>query len=256
MTIGAVIVTYNSGQYVQGCIESLIREGINQIVVIDSASTDTTPKEIRNFKLQYILLQENKGFGHAANRGVKELNTDYVLFINPDAYLAPGALQSIWDAFTENPAIKIAGIVLQGNNTVPEKDSFGDEPTLQNLCIRKIVRKQLPHQPFQVSWVSGGAFVINRELFFACSGFDEAFFLYWEDVDVCRRLRDAGHLVWVVPSARAFHVRGGSKLHGKTKTRIYDASADRYYKKHYPIYIWFMQRIARKLYRIVRPNAR
>lgn len=255
MTIGVVIVTHNSKQHISTCIESVRHEDVTNIVVVDSASTDTTLIEVRALNVQVIVLSENKGFGHAANVGAQTMNTDYVLFINPDAYLELGAIQNVKDLLIKSKQAGVVGIMLQDMQGNQEKQCFGKEPSLVRLITRKFQHAVALQTPFQTGWVSGGAMIVKKELFARIGGFDEDFFLYWEDIDVCRRVREAGYTVWLHPQARAFHARGASQEDGKAKTRIYDTSADRYYKKHYPTYIWLIQHMVRKMYRIVRPKA-
>lgn len=255
MTIGVVIVTHNSQEHIRGCVESLIRENIEHIVVVDSASTDDTLHQVAMFNVRTISLSENKGFGHAANTGAQKMNTDYVLFINPDARVETGALQRVQELLRMVRDIGVVGLSLQDSHGKQEAECFGKEPSLMRLVLRKFQREVILEDPFETDWVSGGAIVIHKKLFSQIGGFDKGFFLYWEDIDLCRRVRQAGKSVWLYPSARAIHIRGASQGNQKLKTRIYDTSADRYYKKHYPTHIWLIQRVLRKLYRTVRPLA-
>lgn len=254
MTIGAVVVTHNSESHIEKCIESLKREGL-QTIVVDSASTDGTKDKLSHLKTETIILSENRGFGHAVNEGVKNVNTDYVLFINPDAYLESGALEGFTDFIQQHPNIGIIGLSLWDEEGKSEIASFGNEPTLQRLLTRHRFNTGPLTEAWRVDWVSGGAMLVKKSLFEELGGFDEGFFLYWEDVDICRRVRQVGYSVWVYPQAKAIHARGASQADMAEKTRIYDMSADRYYKKHYSTTIWLLQGILRKIYRIARPTA-
>lgn len=253
MNIGAVIVAHNSKEYIHACIANIASEGIELIIVVDNASTDGTTLQVQPLA-QTILLSENKGFAVAANRGAELMNTDYVLFVNPDAYLQAGALKYVQDTLDHIPNIGALGMALQNVDHVSEKQGFGIEPRLRNLFLRKVTNGKLLHAPFQVDWVSGGAMVVDHELFSRLGGFDESFFLYWEDVDLCKQIREAGYTVWVDPRANVVHIRGASQTSQEQKTHMYDVSADRYYTKHYSPHIWITHRILRKLYRIFRPN--
>lgn len=261
MTIGVVIVTHNSKDYIGACITSLRSEGVTNTVVVDSASTDDTLQDVNALHVQVIALSENKGFGYAANRGAQHMNTDYVLFINPDAYLETGALRCIQDFLKRVSEAGVIGMMLQDTHGMSEHAGYGYEPSLIRLMHRIVIPVlsagwRTGSTPFQIDWVSGGAMVVKKAVFDQLGGFDERFFLYWEDVDFCRRVRQAGYSVWVHPQARAIHIRGASQADAALKTRIYDMSADRYYKKHYSTTIWLIQRALRKIYRIVRPEAR
>ncbi len=250
MNIGAAIVTHNNAEDIESCIASLIHEGLQHIAIVDSMSHDGTAEKIAKLAYPHELLSENKGFGYAANKAARLLNTEYVLFLNPDAVLLPGAFAHGMKTMQQCSRAGIVGLLLCDSADTPEHAAYGDEPTLARLVMRHIYRAPIPTVPFSVDWVSGGAFIISHKLFRHIGGFDESFFLYWEDVDLCKRVRDAGYQVILDTGARVAHTRGGSKLSGRVKTAIYDASADRYYKKHYSTTIWAIQRFLRKMYRL------
>jgi GT2 family glycosyltransferase len=247
--IGAVVVTHNSEKQIAKCIESLKKEGVTDILVVDSASQDKTQHVVLSTGCKFILLNENKGFGTAANKGAQEMNTDYVLFINPDAYVLPGSIEAVQDIYAKEKEVGVIGMMLLDTNGIPEAHSFGSEPTLSTLFNRHVSSLPSPTSPMNVDWVSGGALCIPRSLFLEVGEFDESFFLYWEDVDLCTRVRNAGYSVLITPHARAIHLHGASHSDERLKTRMYDLSADRYYKKHYATHIWYLQRILRNIYR-------
>ena len=255
MTIGAVIVTYNSKNTVCACIDSVRSEGVSDIVIVDSNSTDGTQTGISNLDAQVIVLDKNRGFGFAANAGADLLNTDYVLFINPDAYLKPGALSSMMRVMSSRKKIGIVGGMLVDGQGVPEQYSFGQTVTPFGIVMRARRSKKSVSGPVSVGWVSGGALLVNRRVFQSIGGFDDGFFLYWEDVDLCRRIKECGFDVYIDPNATVVHVRGASSADIREKTELYDASATRYFQKYYPPFIWRTHLIARKIYRLVRPLA-
>jgi len=256
MTIGAVIVTHNSASTIQTCIQSLLDEGITDIIVVDSNSSDNTANILRTQKSKTILLRENKGFGYAANKGARVLNTDYVLFLNPDAYIQKGFAASILDTFAKDLKTGIVGGLLVDATGVPEQSSYGNTITMFEMFVRQFHQNIIPNKPASVGWVSGGALVIQRKLFQDIGGFDESFFLYWEDVDICRRVHESGFAVYVDPNARATHLRGASSKDLKQKTALYDASANRYFQKYYPPLLCHIHLVMRKLYRRLRPFSR
>ncbi len=254
MNIGVAIVTHNNEQDIAACIESVLSAGISDIAIVDSASNDGTVAEITRLGRACEDLRENLGFGYAANKAARLLNTEYVLFLNPDAKLIGGAIEYAAHTMQAIPRVGIVGMLLSDSYMVPEKNSYGEEPGIFNLLTRHAYRNVMPRMPVSVGWVSGGALLISREFFEKLGGFDEGFFLYWEDIDLCHRARAEGRVVMLDPRALVVHRRGGSKLNKKKKTLIYDDSADRYYKKHYPIYIWKLQRFLRSIYRLLRPR--
>lgn len=249
MNIGVAIVTYNNSQDIAACITSLRQEGLQDIVVVDSCSSDNTVQEITTAGCRYIVLDTNRGFGYAANKAAHMLNTEYVLFINPDARLLAGSRARLAQTIQDHPSAGIIGMLLVDSSGVPEAMAYGDEPNLFRMISRHFYRKKRPSNPFTVDWVSGGAFIIQKKLFDDLGGFDEQFFMYWEDVDLSKRVREKGRAVLLDPNAKVTHARGGSSLGDQVKNKIYDQSADRYYKKHYSSTIWCLQRFLRKVYR-------
>ncbi|MDA1168775.1 MAG: glycosyltransferase family 2 protein [bacterium] len=247
MSIGVAIVTYNSAADIAQCVESVRSEGLLNIAIVDSGSQDATMKEIAHQGCKYDASSMNKGFGYSANRGARLLNTEYVLFINPDARLQKGSVERIRMSLQKFPNAGIIGLLLCDENGTPERMAFGDEPTLWALMLRHVFLKKIPSIPFNADWVSGGAFIMQKKVFDEVGGFDENFFMYWEDVDLCRRVRKKGYSVIMDPTAKVTHFRGGSNLDSDTKTRVYRESADRYFKKHYSSTIWRIQRFLRKL---------
>lgn len=247
--VGAVVVTHNNAATIGTCLTSLTSAGVKDVVVIDNASSDDTVKQIINYPVTVIKNETNQGFGQAANRAATLLRTPYLLLLNPDARLE-GGLTAAVDQFQNHPNLGIIGLSLHTLEGDIEPHSFGTEPSLTHLLTRKFT-SSLPSP----EWVSGAAMLIRQTTWQALNGFDPTFFMYWEDVDLCRRAREKGWEVAVTSTARVMHQRGGSHNTTSQKTAFYDASADRYYRKHYPIYIWGIQHYLRRIYRYFYPQA-
>lgn len=251
-TIGAVIVTFNSKENLPECVHSLCENGIKEIIVVDNNSTDGTSSVAQSMGLKTIHNAVNIGFGAACNQGAAHITKRNILFINPDARIEKGSILNAQKALSASARVAVAGMCLVDSLGKPEPDSFGVEPSLWQLFKRRVNRRSAGG----CDWVSAGALLIKKTAFSAVGGFDPSFFLYWEDVDLCRRLRGMGYLVVCVPTARVKHARGASESSASKKTAHYDASADRYYRKHYAKPIWITQRILRKIYRYYSPLAR
>ncbi len=256
MTVGVAIVTHNNGRTIAECIASVRGEGVTHIEVVDSASIDDTGNILENMQQPYVVLPMNQGFAHAANKAAGILNTDYVLFLNPDAAFTAGTITELVTTIQKSPRIGIVGGLLISDAGIAEADAYGDEPTLWNMVTRHISRKKSINTMCKVDWVSGGSLLIKKSVFEQVGGFDESFFLYWEDIDLCRRVRDAGFSVVINKKARVIHHRGASSNNNQEKTRLYDVSANRYFQKHSPLYIWYLQLLLRNMYRLLRPLAR
>lgn len=249
MNIGVAIVTFNNQTDIASCVGSIRSEGLDTIAIVDSGSSDNTAQEISKLGCVYEQADVNRGFGYSANKAAALLNTEYVLFINPDAHIQKGAISHITQTFQHYPNAGIIGVLLCDSSGNAESMAYGDEPTITKMITRHMARKKVPKVPFFVDWVSGGAFLISKKVFDEVSGFDESFFMYWEDIDLCKQVREKGYKVLMDPLAKVIHSRGGSNMQDAEKKRIYAESADRYFKKHYAWTIWRLQRLLRKLYR-------
>ena len=228
-TISAVIVTFNTGAVVCECIQRLkASQGDFQleIIVVDNQSSDNTVTLIQeNFPDSRILINsENRGFGHANNRGVEISKGEYVLIVNPDLMVHPEAVAVLLSV------LKDSGIGVVGPKT---KESSGEisitarpEYTPGRIAAKYLAldrifpslvygdaRQQAETvvTPFETDWLQGSCLLMRRSLFDAIGGFDEAFFLYMEDTDLCAQIRDQGLKVVYVPGAVAIH-------HGGTTT--------------------------------------
>jgi N-acetylglucosaminyl-diphospho-decaprenol L-rhamnosyltransferase len=272
--IGAIIVTHNNERTIRSCVESLYEHAIHRIVVVDNASEDGTLDVLHDLGVPAIQNTRNKGFAAACNQGASNLDADvtYLLFINPDA-IAMCDMRKTIHYLEHHPRAAIAGLLLTDENGIPESGGYGDEVTIARLFSRQMqsMRSQSRRlrrrnerdgsfggrrvAPFLTAWVSGGAMVGRRAVFEEVRGFDEAFFLYWVDVDLCRRARQAGYAVVVMPSCTVVHARGESMADTRKKAAIYDASADRYFRKHYAAPIWICHFLIRRIYRFLRPHS-
>lgn len=253
---GVVVVTHNSAATLPACLRSIVAAGCTSIVVVDNASTDGTIQRAVQFPVQLIRQARNVGFGAACNHGVSALRTRCVLLLNPDASLTPGAVRGVTDYLESYPAVAAVGLRLIDGAGVPQPDNYGWPVTLWSLGVRQALARAGGGRAQGCGWVSGAAMLVRRDAFKQVGGFDEQFFMYWEDVDLCQRLREAGWRVAFLPTALAVHQRGQSTDNMALKTAWYDCSADRYFQKHYAYVICWLQRLARRLYRFWVPLVR
>jgi GT2 family glycosyltransferase len=167
----------------------------------------------------------NRGFGGGCNLGFAATDAPHVLFLNPDAVPEPGAIAALAAAVERDPGIAAVGARLVDPRGETRAAAAGAEPGLRSVAGHFLLLSRLPlagrlFPPLQlpdgsrrapVDWVSAGAMLVRREAFEAIGGFDERFFLYMEDVDLCRRLREAGFRVGYEGGAVVRHAIGGSQ---------------------------------------------
>ena len=222
---GAVVVNFNAGEHLIACVRSLRSEGIERIVVVDNASRDGSVEAARRADghLDVVQTGANLGFGAAVNRGAAQLTGD-VLVMNPDAVLEPGALKALEAVLEQSPDVGIVGPRIENpdGTLYPSARTF---PAMGDAMGHAFVGLVAPGNRFtrryrmldwdhavaaRVDWVSGAAFLARRSCFDALGGFDEAYFMYMEDVDLCWRAHQAGWSVAYEPEARVVHVQGVS----------------------------------------------
>lgn len=253
--VSAILVNYNSLEFLKPCVTAL-REALAgldaEIIVVDNASADGSREWLTSTKDvdRAILNDENAGFGRANNRAIRESRGKFVLLLNPDT-VATGASVRALVTFLDAPQHAAAGAA---GPTVREIDGrFYQQcarnfPDLRSGAARAfpwLARwlppskpyfrfKAPPAEPTEVDCLSGSAMLIRCECLDAIGLFDEAFFLYAEDVDLCKRMSDAGWEVWYVPSDPITHHRGASsKKRSRFATRHFYRSAALYYRKHF-----------------------
>lgn len=222
--LDVVVVSHNSAHDLPGCLDSIRDEGsgvVGLVVVVDNASADGSAAVVaaRPFAT-WIATGVNLGFGGGANRGVAATATSsapYVAVLNPDTVVEPWALGRMVQVLDDRPELAAVGpLVLVGDGSVyPSARTF---PSLIDAAGHAVLGSISADNPFtrryvgsgRPDWISGTAMVIRRAAFESVGGFDEAYFMYVEDVDLCWRWRRAGLLVDKVPQAVVHHAIGGS----------------------------------------------
>ncbi len=249
--VSAVIVSFNTRQDLLRCLASLApipRDLLDEVLVVDNASSDGSVEAVRERhpKVRVLANPANVGFARANNQGLRETRGRLVLFLNSDAELRPGALQALVSALDRRPGLGLVGPrTLNSDGTV--QVSYG--PLLTPLAEwrqRRRVRAVLRRDPGTLrrleaegrrdgspGWVSGSCLLARREALSAVGGFDEGFFLYEEDVDLCLRVRQAGWEIAYVAAAEVVHHLGRSSAGRPTQAGFeYHRSHLLYYRKH------------------------
>jgi GT2 family glycosyltransferase len=248
--VTAVVVSYNTRDELLRCLGSLRRHaGLPcQIVVVDNASADGSAAAVASGFPDALLIRnpENVGFSRANNQGLRAASAAYVLFLNSDAELTAGALPALGVILDERPRLGAVGPRLQAADGTVEV-SFGPPLTpiaewRQRRLVQGVRRRRsaaVRRAEAQAAaerepgWLSAACLLARREALDAVGGFDEGFFLYEEDVDLCVRLRQAGWSVVFTPSAQVIHHLGRSMQADPQRARLeYHRSHLRYYAKH------------------------
>jgi len=244
-------VSFNTRDHLRACLDSVLAEAPGEIVVVDNASTDGTADMVRSEYRQVKLLanNDNYGYGAAANQGIKSCRGGYVLLLNGDARVTPGAISALSAYMDRHPEAAVVGPLLRHPDGSLERSYFPFPGTLAWFLENKPVVWLLRCLPFGrerflcltrpivdrvVPWVLGAALLLQRTAFEAVGGFDEAYFMYFEEVDLCLRLCAVQSEVHFTPTATVLHVRGASTSQCRTAMRIaHFRSFKRFHRRHY-----------------------
>jgi N-acetylglucosaminyl-diphospho-decaprenol L-rhamnosyltransferase len=255
--LDVVIVNWNTGRYLRECLTALAASSQTQftpglVTIVDNGSRDDSLDRLAALPspLRIVRNTENRGFAAACNQGAREGSAEYVLFLNPDTRVSRDALDRTV-AFMHDRANDVIGIC--GSRVVGESGSeefsCARFPTLWMVTAKMtglarifpqwIPRQRLDPRELQTSravdQVIGAYFMIRRGLFAALGGFDERFFVYFEEVDLAYRSRQLGHPSYFLHDATVYHIGGVSSDHVRG-TRLFYSLRGRteYARKHWP----------------------
>lgn len=204
MKLDVVVVTYRSADAIETCLRS-IPPG-HRVIVVENASGDDTPRLAAQLGAEVVQNADNAGFGAAANQGASLGESEAVLFLNPDAQLGPDALDAMAQELTD-PTVAVVGVQLVHPDGRPQK-SLWPYPSAGGLWAEAAGLHRI--RPQQGRFVVGACFLVRRSAFEALGGFDERYWLYGEEADLCYRAEDAGWSVVLAEQARCVHEGGGS----------------------------------------------
>jgi GT2 family glycosyltransferase len=270
MRLLVVIVNYRSASLCIDCLRSLAPEVAanvgTRVVVTDNPSGDNSVEEIgRAIVLngwsswcEFRALPHNGGFAYGNNEAIRPAleskdPPEYVLLLNPDTVVRPGAIGALLDFMDANPKAGIAGSRLEHHDGTPQVSAFRFHTVLSELeaglrlgFVSKLLKKRIvappvpeTMEPTQTDWVAGASMIIRREVFVDAGLLDEAYFMYFEEVDFCLRARRAGWTCWYVPASRVVHLVGQSsgvtdvKQANKRRPKYWFESRRRFFVKNH-----------------------
>lgn len=261
--IDIVIINWNSGDYLQKCIQSIFltenENLINKILIIDNNSTDSSAHQIKpNDKIEIIRNKENRGFAKACNQGFKLSTAQFVLLLNPDTQLLNTTLKECTVFMNANPEIDILGCRLldDSGETSPSCSRFPTPASIFIDCagFSKIFPSIFSPAILMTDWnhsesryvdqVMGAFMFMRRPIFEKVGYFDERFFVYFEELDFSKRLSDCGGKTYYNRNISAIHSGEGTtkrvkafRLYLNIKSRL------QYSKKHFSrsgfLLVWF-----------------
>ena len=253
MDVSVIIVNYNTKVYLSNCLESIYKNTKDvkfEIIVSDNGSTDGSIEMLKKSYPQVRLIEnnENLGFGKANNVAAKKANGKYILFLNSDTVLLNNSLKYFFEYAEKmsKPGIIGSWLIDSENQPMP---SYGKFTTFDKqlliylydffpllLKIRLFLKPRksnlINEKPFVVDFVTGADLFIPLDIFNEIGGFDESFFMYHEDDDLCRRALINGYKSILISDPKIVHFEGKSLCMSKKKILIREQSFLTYLKKY------------------------
>jgi N-acetylglucosaminyl-diphospho-decaprenol L-rhamnosyltransferase len=249
--IDIIIVNWNAGYHIHECVQSLSQAPqrgyrLGRVIVVDNASTDGSTDGLSYPGLPLAVIQNNsnRGFAAACNQGASGSSADYLLFLNPDTKIFPDSLTKSIECMAdpENSDVGILGVQLleEGGEISRSCSRF---PTTKGFVsnmfgLNRLFPRWFPHH-FYLEWdhlqsrrveqVMGAYFLVRDSVFKQLGGFDERFFVYFEEVDLSLRARQAGWFTFYLATAQCFHSGGGSSRQVKARRLLYSLQSRIFY---------------------------
>ena len=244
MSVAAIVVTYRTGPPLKDCLHALAaNSGIDRIVIVDNGNPQEMTEWLEAFSARsasvtYDKTGENLGFGRAVNRGAARADTDHLLIINPDCIIRPDALEPLLETTNGLPSPYIIGGRIFDVKGTAQRGPLRAELTLRRLLSKlvggsgiNLPLQPMPEGPVPTAVTSGAFFLIDKAGFDRLGGFDEAYFLHVEDIDLCKRAGDAGGAVIFQPNAGALHYGATSDVPSVFVERHKATGFARYFRK-------------------------
>jgi GT2 family glycosyltransferase len=262
MDLSIIIVSYNTRELLSACIQSVIdsTQGVSyEIIVVDNNSTDGSQQMLNATYPDITLLcnHDNIGFSCANNQGYRSSNGEYLLFLNSDTLILNNAIEKLAHYLDVHHDAGIVGPKILNEHHQPTRSymQFMDAGTLflgsKNLRFLFAVEKhrlhfsQYDYDSIQnVPWLSGASLMIARNIFEEAGLFDEHYFLYLEDMDLCLQVHKRGYQVVYFPHAEITHLFGGSSNQQHDRlNQLYNESMAYYFHKNYPGIQYFLAKL-------------
>ncbi|WP_051324758.1 glycosyltransferase family 2 protein [Candidatus Solirubrobacter pratensis] len=246
MKVDVVIVSYNSRDTLRECVEPLAGAPGVRVIVVDNASPDASLEVIADLPVHAIESGRNGGFSFGCNLGAAAGDAPLVLFLNPDARVNPGELERMVAALEAEPDVGLLGprLLNEDGSLIPSVRRYQRPISTwaQALFVHRVLPRATWANEIATSadayervaypeWVSGACMLVRREVLDAIGGFDEGFFLYCEDMDICARIRAAGWRIRYDPRASVSH-RGGHSAPRSGLLTVMVRSRILYARKH------------------------
>lgn len=237
--VSIIILSYNTKDLLRSCLQSVFAytRGVDfEVIVVDNASHDESvemiKKEFKNVRV--VENEKNVGFSKGNNIGARRAKGKYLLFLNSDIFFSENDIKHIVSYIEKDKKNGVVGAYFRNPDGSHQK-SYGSFYTLPRLLLDLFLGERVGfprnvERPLETDWVSGGCFLVRKELFDMLGGFDENFFMYVEDMEFCFRIKKKGYRILVVP-ASFIHAGQGSSDRTFAIVHIYKGILY-FFKKH------------------------
>jgi len=273
MDLSIIIVSFNTKDILISCIKSVKKytNGLDyEIIVVDNASIDGSVKASKDLGAKVIENKKNFGFAVANNQGMGLSRGEYTLFLNSDTEINDNVLGEMVRWMKGNPKVGVATSAFK-NKDGSLQATGGYSPTLPRVfswmtiqdfpLVDKFIK---PFHPFhsksffskgdsfynsqkELDWVTGAFLMTKKEILNKIGGWDETFFMYFEEVDLCFRIKSLGYQVWYLPKWSIIHLGGASSKTGEFSLLKEYEGVKKFYKKHYPPWQYQVLRLLLKI---------
>jgi len=253
-----IVVNYNTGKLLSQVIERVLKaKGVDEIIIVDNDSTDNSMELLpKNNQINTYFRNKNEGFGSSCNYGAKKSTSEYLLFLNPDCLILENTINQSIETFAENNNTAIVGIRVNNPDGTEQRATRRRLPTLWRAIktytsLEKLSKygdifagvnlshKPMPTQAVLVEAVSGAYMMVKKSVFKQISGFDDSFFMHFEDLDLCKRVSDAGYDIVFNPKIEVVHYQGTSSQSNSNVSEYKKQSLQRYFRKHCSLFSYY-----------------
>ncbi len=251
MKLSIILVNFKNPLFLKKCLESINKNSFKnlEIIIVNNEEDQLKLKAFSQLKITIIENKKNLGFGKACNIGTKKAQGKYLFFLNPDTELLTENFSSILKEFEKNPEIGIIGTqIIEKNKNQPQPWTCGKKTSFLRILFKNSINKPWNKKiPTSVDWVSGTSFFIKKTDFQKLKGFDEKFFMYFEDQDLCLRIKNLNKRCLFYPYFSVLHHNGKSWSNDKEKKKHYYQSQDYFFKKHFNRLSCFLLSFTKKI---------
>jgi len=233
LDLSVIIVNFNTADFLDRCLSSVASQSDvdSEVIVVDNCSRDGSQQFLRN-KFPWVKLianDQNLGFSRANNQALNICRGKLIYFLNPDTEVRPGVFRSMIDFMDSHPGVGLAGTRLVNPDGSPQSSVEIRYPGQRH------VRDELKGLKGDIAWVMGSSMIVRIEVLRGIDGFDEHFFLYGEDLDLCLRIRKSGWVIGYAPEAVVVHW-GGQSERNNLPVEVWEKkikAETAFYRKHY-----------------------